>query len=137
MEITPVDDPTLVTFEPDKDALFAKRVAEEKMSMLTERLNKANEALGLNNQKAGKVTAKYGSTDDILPFTAMKKYAKVLKGTPSNHIWEMHTDGYWNKQMAEVEFLATAKVAEEMRNTPATSGDARVEIDNSSGIVIR
>lgn len=137
MEITPVDDPTIVTFEPDKDAFFAKRVAEEKMSMLTERLNKANEFLGLNNQKAGKVTAKYGSTDDILPFTALKKYAKVLKGTSGNHIWEMHTNGYWDKQMKEVEALAIAKVAEEMRTASGTSSDARAEIDNSSGIVIR
>jgi len=137
MEITPVNDPTLVNFEPDKDALFAKRVAEEKMSMLTERLNKANEILGLNNQKAGKVTAKYGSTDDILPFTASKKYAKVLKGTTGNHIWEMHTNGYWDKQMKEVEFLATVKVAEEIQNTSAPSSDAKVEINNSSGIVIR
>ncbi len=135
MEITPVNDPTLVTFEPDKDALFAKRVAEEKMSMLTERLNKANEALGLNNKKAGNVTARNGSTDDVLPFTAIKKYAKVLKGTTGNHIWEMHTDGYWDKQMKEVEALAIEKVTEEMRNAP--SGDARVEIDNSSGIVLR
>lgn len=136
MEITPVNDPTLVTFEPDKDALFAKRVAEEKMSMLTERLNKANEVLGLNNKKAGNVTARNGSTDDVLPFTAIKKYAKVLKGTATgNHIWQMHTNGCWDKQMKEVEALAIAKVTEEMRNAP--SGDARVEIDNSSGIVLR
>lgn len=135
MEITPVNDPTIVTFEPDKDAQFAKRVAEEKMSMFTERLNKANEILGLNNKKAGRVTARNGSTDDVLPFTAIKKYAKVLKGTTGNHIWEMHTNGYWDKHMKEIEALTIEKVTEEMRNAP--SGDARVEIDNSSGIVLR
>lgn len=95
------------------DDSFEKRLAETKMSMLTERLNRANDMLGLSNRKSG-VTARHGSTDDMVPFTAIKKYAKMFKGTKDSHLWEVHTDNFWNKQMQEVEGLAVAQVAEEM-----------------------
>jgi hypothetical protein len=92
---------------------FEKRLADTKMTMLTERLNRANDMLGLSNRKSG-VTARNGSTDDMVPFTAIKKYAKMFKGTKDNHLWEVHTDNFWNKQMQEVEGLAVTQVAEEM-----------------------
>jgi len=136
MEITQPLDPTIVTFEPDKEAMFNQRFMEEKMSMMSERMNNANEALGMKNPVAGRVTARNGSTDDILPFTSDKKYAKFLRGTSGNHIYEMHTPGYWDKQMKEVEVLAKEKVEEEIHNLP-NAKDATIEIDNSSGIVLR
>ena len=135
MEITRPDDPTIVNFDPAKEQHFNQRFQMEKMRLLTERMNTVNEKLGLNNPKAGRVTARGGSTDDILPFYAIKSGAKILKNGPLRHIWEYHTNEYWDKQMKEVEVEARNIVEEEMTAPPQQ--DARVEIDNSSGIVLR
>lgn len=106
---------------------FGQRVMEEKMSMMSERMNAVNDALGINSAP---------NVKDILPFTSVKKYAKFLRNTKFHHLWEMHTSEYWNKQMDEIEREALLKVTEEMQNT-SESKDVSVEIDNSSGIVLR
>lgn len=106
---------------------FGQRIMEEKMSMMSERMNAVNDALGINSAPSAK---------DILPFTSVKKYAKFLRNTKFHHLWEMHTPEYWNKQMDEIERLAVLKVTEEMQNT-SESKNASVEIYNSSGIVLR
>ena len=141
MEITPTSDPTIVTFEPDKEQLYTKLFEQQKMSILTSRIKDAQERLGMNNEKAGRVTARGGSTDDILPFTVSKKYSKMFRRTKLHHIYEYHTPGYWDAQMKEVEELAAESAKEivaAIKPVPATEpGDARVEIGENSGIVVR
>lgn len=136
MEITHPLDPTVVTFELDKEALFDTKFSQTKMSLLTERMSEANELLGMNNQLAGRVTSQGGNNDDVLPFTANKKYAKCLKGTKFDTLFQMHTSKYWDNQMKEVEVLAETMAKEEIRNTPSTN-DARIDLGASSGIVLR
>jgi hypothetical protein len=135
MEITHPVDPTIVTFEPDKELMFDLKFSQTKMSMLTERMSEANEVLGMNNQLAGRVTSQGGNNDDVLLFTANKKYAKYLKGTKYDSLWQMHTSKYWDNQMKEVEVLAEAVVKEEMKNMPHPR-DSGGEIDAPSGIVL-
>lgn len=135
MEITRPDDPTIVNFEPEKEVLFNQLFQMEKMRLLTERMNAVNEKLGLNNPKAGRVTARGGSTDDILPFYAIKSQARKLKGGPLNHLWRYHTSEYWDEQMKEVEAEARQLVEEGMQTPPQQ--DAKVEIGESTGIVLR
>ncbi len=124
-----MNDSIVVKYDPEHEAEFKRRLAVKKMEMMNERVSAANAALGLSNQKAGRVTAHGGSTDDVLPFTADKKLAKLFKGTKANRIWEMHTTDYWDKQMDEIEVLASEIVTKEMKEEKALKSAPKIIIN--------
>jgi len=48
--------------------------------------------------------ARNGDESDILPFYAVKQYARMLKGHPKyGHLWNVHDPKWWAKKMAEAE----------------------------------
>jgi len=140
MELTFSQD-TIVSFDPDREALFNSRVQQTKMAMLTERFKEANIKTGVERPSAPEVppTSSFNPEwqSDVLPFTAVKKYAKVLRATKYREIWEMHTSEYWDRQMSEIEVLAKEKVSSEMlEEDKLSSKKPSAKTQDASGIIV-
>ena len=103
------------------DAYFEQKVEREKQKIFSKIVNDTNTKLGLNNPKAGQMTARYGDNSDILPFTAIKKYVKLLKNRHCMDTYKKFTTEYWDEQLAEAEKLARENVAATVSESTETT----------------
>lgn len=118
--MTHTNDSIVVDFNPEKQAAFDKRLSQEISAMMSAKINALNRPSGNSSGQS---------------FVLVKKYAKLLKGTKYNEVWEQHTPNYWAKQMEEIQLSARAKVEAEFKNwSPPCDAD---ELGSSSGIVLQ